>query len=62
MVNLKFPLPSIPINRECSTFSDKTACKPAGPDHLSDNPRENLQGHQNYILKVAMETLMTASR
>ena len=37
-------------------FTDKTACKPAGPDHLSDNPGEHLQGHQNYILEVAMET------
>ena len=39
----------------------KTTCKPAGPDHLTDNPGEHLQGHQNYISKVAIEILMAAS-
>jgi len=40
----------------------KTARKPPGPDRLTDNvyPGEHLQSHQNYISKVAMETLMTA--
>ena len=28
----------------------------AGPDHLTDNPGEHLQDHQNNISKVAMET------
>ena len=42
----------------------KTACKPtrivSEMSHLTDNPGEQMQGHQNYISKVAMETLMTA--
>jgi len=38
----------------------RTVCKPAGSDHLTNNPGEHLQGHETtFQSEVAMEMVMT---